>query len=91
MFVLERFRHSFAKPTSTLANHPNTMARDKQSGRIHPHQRPTDNETPIIEGDAIDVDHAAAAHNTNSKGMKPKTCSEYRNRQQRIYVWWSTK
>jgi hypothetical protein len=61
------------------------MARAKQSGRILPHQRQTDDVTPIIAGDEITGDQAAAVHDTHSKGMKSKTRNEYRNRQSHIY------
>ena len=83
--------HSFVAYRRQQQTNPNTMARAKQSGRILPHQRQTDDVTPIIAGDEITGDHAAAVHDTHSKGMKSKTRNEYRNRQSHIYKFWETE
>ena len=46
------------------------MARGGGGGRIHVHQRETDDTVPIIGTDiAIKENHAAAAQTTQSKGM----------------------
>ncbi|KAK1746052.1 hypothetical protein QTG54_002659 [Skeletonema marinoi] len=68
------------------------MARGRQTGRILPHQRDTDDSVPIIFADAvINEEHAAAVHTTESQGMKPKTRNEYRNRENHLMVFWEHK
>jgi len=68
------------------------MARGRQTGRILPHQRDTDDRVPIIFADAvINEEHAAAVHTTESQGMKPKTRNEYRNRENHLMVFWEHK
>jgi hypothetical protein len=68
------------------------MARGPQTGRIRPDQRDTDDTVPIIGADiAIDEEHDAAVQDTESKGMKPRTRNEHRNRQRHIMDWWRNK
>jgi len=68
------------------------MARGRQTGRILPHQRDTDDSVPIIFADAvINEEHAAAVHTTESQGMKPKTRNEYRNQHKHLMVFWQNK
>ncbi len=52
--------------------------RGKQTGRILPHRRKTNNDvTPIINnGIAIDAEHAEALHHTQAKEMEDKTWKE---------------
>ena len=65
------------------------MARGKQTGRILPHQRDTNDVAPIINGGtAIDAEHAAAILHTQAKEMEDKTCKEHRRRIRHLYTWW---
>lgn len=64
------------------------MARGGGGGRIHVHQRETDDTVPIIGTDiAIKENHAAAAQTTQSKGMKDKTRKEHRNRHMHLVIF----
>jgi hypothetical protein len=68
------------------------MPRGRQTGRILPFQRDTDDRVPTILADAvINEEHAAAVHTTESQGMKPKTRNEYRNRENHLMVFWHDK
>ena len=63
--------------------------RGTQSGRIHLHQRDTDDVSQLIHANmAINAEHAAAINETNNKEMDDKTRKEYRNRIRHIYTWW---
>ena len=65
------------------------MTRGGGGGRIHVHQRETDDTVPIIGADiAIKENHAAAAQTTQSKGMKDKTRKEHRNRIMHLIEFW---
>ena len=65
------------------------MSRGGGGGRIHVHQRDTDDTVPIIGADiAIKENHAAAAQTTQSKGMKDKTRKEHRNRHKHMMEFW---
>ena len=65
------------------------MARGKQTGRILPHQRDTNDVAPIINGGtAIDAEHAAAIQHTQAKEMEDKTRKEHRRRIRHLYTWW---
>ena len=65
------------------------MAQGKQTGRILPHQRNTNDVAPIINGDtAIDAEHAAAIQHTQAKEMEDKTRKEHRRRIRHLYTWW---
>jgi hypothetical protein len=66
------------------------MPRGKRSGgRILPHQRDTDDVTPIInDGAAIDAEHAEAIQFTEAKEMEDKTRKEHRRRIRHLYTWW---
>ena len=51
------------------------MAQGKQTGRILPHQRDTNDVAPIINGGtAINAEHAAAIQHTQANEMEDKTC-----------------
>ena len=64
------------------------MARGKQTGRILPHQRDTNDVAPIINsGTAINVQHAAAIQHTQAKEMEDKTHKEHRRRIRHLYTW----
>ena len=64
------------------------MSRGGGGGRIHVHQRETDDTVPIIGTDiAIKENHAAAAQTTQSKGMKDKTRKEHRNRHMHLVMF----
>ena len=66
------------------------MARGGGGGRIHVHQRETDDSVPIIGSDiAIKENHAAAAQTTQAKGMKDKTRREHRSRLNHLIKFWS--
>jgi len=61
----------------------------RQTGRILPHQRNTNDVTPIIDsGTAIDAKHAEAIQHTQAKEMKEKTCKEHRRHIRHLYTWW---
>lgn len=63
--------------------------RGAQSGRIHLHQRNTDDASELIHANmVINAEHAAAIDETNNKEMDDKTRKEYRNRIRHIYRWW---
>jgi hypothetical protein len=65
------------------------MARGTQSGRIHLHQRNTDDVSQLINADmTIMAEHVAAINATTQKEMDDKTRKEYRNRIRHIYRWW---
>ncbi|KAL3765569.1 hypothetical protein ACHAW5_009743 [Stephanodiscus triporus] len=58
------------------------MARgqQRQTGRILPHQRDTNDVTPIINGGTvIDAEHAEAIQHTQAKDMEDKTRKEHRS------------
>jgi hypothetical protein len=68
------------------------MARGNQTGRILPHQRDTNDVTPIINGGtAINAEHAEAIQLTQAKEMVDKTCKEHRRRIRHLYTWWQEK
>jgi hypothetical protein len=67
------------------------MARgqQRQTGRILPHQRDTNDVTPIINGGTvIDAEHAEAIQHTQAKDMEDKTRKEHRRRIRHLYTWW---
>jgi len=65
------------------------MARGAQSGRIHVHQRNTDDVSELINANmAITAEHAYEINATTNKEMDDKTRREYRNRIRHIYRWW---
>lgn len=67
------------------------MAKGAQSGRIHLHQRNTDDVSEVIHADiAITAEHAEEINATTKKEMDDKTRREYRNRIRHIYRWWMT-
>ena len=58
-------------------------------GRIHPHQRDTNDEVPILgEGIAVSEAHSAAVRNTERKTLSEKNKRDYRNRIKRIIKFW---
>ena len=65
------------------------MARGTQSGRIHLHQRNTDDVSQLINADmTIMAEHVAAINATTQKEMDDKTQKENRIRIRHIYRWW---
>ena len=65
------------------------MARGRQTGRIHLHQRNTDDVTQVIGADnAITAEHADDIIVTEQRAMENETCKDYRLRIARIYKWW---
>ena len=68
------------------------MARgqQRQTGRILPHQRDTNDVTPIIigAGTVIDAEHAEAIQHTQAKDMEDKTRKEHIRRLRHLYTWW---
>ena len=65
------------------------MARGGQTGRIHLHQRNTDDVTQVIGVDnSITAEHADDIIATEQRAMENKTCKEYRCQIARIYKWW---
>ena len=64
------------------------MARGGQTGRIHLHQRNTDDIAQVIGADnAITAEHADDIIATEQRAMEDKTRKEYRLRIARIYKW----
>ena len=58
-------------------------------GRIHPHQRDTNDEVPILgAGVAVSEDHSAAVRNTELKTISVKNKRDYRNRIKHIIEFW---
>ena len=63
------------------------MARGKQTGRILPHQRATNDVAPFINGGtAINAEHAMAIQHTQAKEVEDKTQKEYRRRVRHLYT-----
>ena len=68
-----------------------TRDKTRPSGRIHPHERDTDDAVPIIGGgNTITVEHATAIQGTKDKSMKIKSRQSHRNRLKHIYKFWSS-
>ena len=57
-------------------------------GRIHVHQRITDDATPIIGADLDLGDYKQVTHQTFSKQLDIRTRKDYRLRIQRIIDYW---
>jgi hypothetical protein len=86
-------RRTIVEPTTANERHDNLptpphqtiMApRGRQTGRIHPHQRQTDDTTTTIAGEGISAEHQANVFDTTQKGMTDKHRSEHRGRIRRF-------
>ena len=58
--------------------------RQGDSGRINPHDRETDENTPTVKGPGISAEHAAAIFTTANQGLSKKVRTEHRLRIQRF-------
>jgi hypothetical protein len=66
------------------------LSRGNRTGRVHPHQRPTDNSVAILGQNLDDIgeDYENDLHDTVRRGMDDKCRKNYRQRLARIALFW---
>ena len=69
------------------------MPRDgRNTGRIHPHQRDTNNDAPILGANVEILDeHSSSVRQTERMDLEKKSKRDHRNRLKHIYMFWEEK